>query len=280
MFAGEMKFSVLHRTRYTYATPVKESFNEVRLEPVTNEHQTVEGFMLKVLPPPRLRHYVDFYRNCAHHFEIPEPHTSLTIESQFRVVTNSSNQLDPAARPFPRTRLAECAGMERCFDFLQASPFVELDASVWRQAVDAAGDETDAWQAAQALMRFVHEGFQYTPQLTTVRTRASDVLCDRRGVCQDFAHVLLALCRSIQIPALYVSGYLHTPNANASHAWIEVFLPGIGWRALDPTHGRQPDENYVKLAIGRDYSDAAPTRGHFKGVTERTMEVTVRIEPL
>jgi transglutaminase-like putative cysteine protease len=273
-----MKFSVLHRTRYTYTTPVKESFNEVRLEPVTNEHQTVEAFVLKVLPPPRLRHYIDFYLNRAHHFEIPEPHTSLTIESQFRVSTNSSNHLEPDARPFPRARIGECSRIERCFDFLQPSPYVEVEAAVWRQAVDATQGESDTWQAAQALMRYVHAGFRYTPQLTTVRTRASDVLADRRGVCQDFAHVLLALCRSIQIPALYVSGYLHTPDANASHAWIEVFIPGVGWRALDPTHGRQPDENYVKLAVGRDYADAAPTRGHYKGVTERTMEVAVRIE--
>lgn len=275
-----MKLGVLHRTRYAYATPVKESFNEVRLEPVTNEHQTVEVFMLKVLPPPRLRHYVDFYRNKVHHFEIPEPHSSLFIESRFEVTTNSSNVLAPDAQPFPRAKLDECAMIERCFDFMQPSKFVEVDADVWRIAMDAAGDETDTWQAAQALMRYVSGNFVYTPLSTDVRTRSRDVFADRRGVCQDFAHVLLALCRSVKIPALYVSGYLHTQDANASHAWIEVFIPGVGWRALDPTHNRQPDENYVKLAVGRDYADAAPTRGHYKGVTERTMEVEVKIERL
>ena len=116
------------------------------------------------------------------------------------------------------------------------------------------------------------------PRAVSIRKRcavASSTSCCGRPVATARA---FALCRSIQIPALYVSGYLHTPDANASHAWIEVFIPGIGWRALDPTHGRQPDQNYVKLAVGRDYSDAAPTRGHYKGVTERTMEVTVRIE--
>lgn len=275
-----MKFGVIHRTRYTYATPVKESFNEVRLEPVTNEHQTVEGFMLKILPPPRLRHYVDFYRNKVHHFEIPEQHSSLSVESRFEVTTNSANQLDLDARPFPRTRLGECAMMERCFDFIQPSEFVEIDANVWRIAMDTAGDETDTWQTARRLMHYVYTNFTYTPLSTTVRTCSRDVFADRRGVCQDFAHVLLALCRAIDIPALYVSGYLHTQDANASHAWVEVFLPGIGWRALDPTHDRQPDENYVKLAVGRDYADAAPIRGHYKGVTERTMEVDVKIERL
>ncbi len=275
-----MRFSVIHRTRYSYATPVKESFNEVRLEPVTNEHQTVEGFVLKVLPPPRLRHYSDFYRNKTHHFEIPEPHQSLLVESQFRVTTNSANWLDPQARPFPRERLAECERQDRCFDFLGSSEFVEITPEVWRTALDVVGDEPDVWQASQALMAYVHREFTYTPQVTSVKTRSSEVFADRRGVCQDFAHVLLALCRSIRIPALYVSGYLHTPEANATHAWIEVFLPGVGWCALDPTHDRQPDQNYIKLAVGRDYSDALPIRGTYKGVTERSMQVEVRIEPV
>lgn len=275
-----MRFSVIHRTRYTYATPVKESFNEVRLEPVTNEHQTVEGFVLKVLPPPRLRHYSDFYRNKTHHFEIPEPHASLLVESQFRVTTRSTNWLDPEARPFPRERLAECERQDRCFDFLGPSEFVEITPEVWRTALDVVGDEGDVWQASQALMGYVHREFTYTPQVTSVKTRSSEVFADRRGVCQDFAHVLLALCRSIRIPALYVSGYLHTPEANATHAWIEVFLPGVGWCALDPTHNRQPDQNYIKLAVGRDYSDALPIRGTYRGVTERSMQVEVRIEPV
>ena len=141
-----MRFSVIHRTRYTYATPVKESFNEVHLEPVTNEHQTVDSFVLKVFPPPRLRHYFDFYRNRTHHFEIPEPHTSLLIESQFRVTTHSTNWLDPLARPFPRERLAECERLDRCFDFLGASEFVEINPEVWRTALDVVGDEPDVWQ--------------------------------------------------------------------------------------------------------------------------------------
>jgi transglutaminase-like putative cysteine protease len=275
-----MRFQVIHRTRYRYATPVKESFNEVRVQPVSNEHQAVENFILKVLPPPRLRHYVDFYHNCVHHFEIPEPHDSLLIESQFRATTNSTHLLELGARPFPRSRLAECARLERCFEFLQPTSYVEGSAETWKLALDIAGDEPDVWQAAQLLMRWVHRELAYTPQSTDVRTRSTQVLADRRGVCQDFAHLLLALCRTIDIPALYVSGYVFTPDTTATHAWVEVFLPGIGWRGLDPTHGCQPDERYIKLAVGRDYADAAPTRGHYRGLTQRTMEVHVSIEPL
>ena len=97
-------------------------------------------------------------------------------------------------------------------------------------------------------------------------------------VCQDFAHVMLGPCRTLRIPALYVSGCLATETASATHAWTEVFVPGAGWLALDPTHKRQPDETYVKIAVGRDYSGVAPVKGAYKGTTQRTMNVEVRIE--
>jgi transglutaminase-like putative cysteine protease len=104
------------------------------------------------------------------------------------------------------------------------------------------------------------------------------VLKDKRGVCQDFAHVMIGLCRAMKIPALYVSGYLATEEASATHAWMEVYLPGIGWRALDPTHDRQTDDQYVKIAVGRDYADVAPVAGTYLGTTERKLEVEVKIE--
>src|ERR1044071_4233153 len=128
-------------------------------------------------------------------------------------------------------------------------------------------------------MGFVHQYLSYQSNSTSVHTHMREVLAARQGVCQDYAHVLLGLCRSLQIPALYVSGYLATEIASATHAWMEVFVPGAGWQALDPTHNRQPDETYVKIAVGRDYADVAPVKGIYKGTTERTMKVEVRIEP-
>ena len=105
-----------------------------------------------------------------------------------------------------------------------------------------------------------------------------DVLSDKRGVCQDFAHVMLGMCRVMKIPALYVSGYLATETASATHAWVEVLIPGVGWRALDPTHNCQPGETYIKIAVGRDYADVPPVRGTYVGTTDRTMDVRVQIE--
>jgi transglutaminase-like putative cysteine protease len=275
-----VKLLIRHRTRYRYSAPVKESFNELRLQPVSNEHQTCEDFQLCIEPQVAVRRYLDFYRNWVHHFDLAAPHTALVVESRTRVTTNRANWLDPDATPMPLTRLPELARMERCFDYLQSSDQIGSDPAVWRLAVDATAGQTDLWQAAQALNRFVHSHLTYTPRSTHATTHMRDALAARVGVCQDFAHVLIGMCRSLQIPALYVSGYLCTPGAQASHAWAEVFLPDIGWRSLDPTHARQPDERYVKIAVGRDYADVPPTRGHYKGVTQRTMDVDVSVEEI
>lgn len=275
-----MKWEIIHRTSYTYATPVRNNFNEARLQPFSDEWQTVEHFLLKVLPAARLRHHHDFYSNVVHHFEIAEPHSTLSVESQVRVTTRLRPPLTPDATPWPLARIGEAAREPRVFEFLQESRFVELSPEVWRLALDATDGVTDTWQAVLALMQFVHSTLKYESYSTNVHTHARDALREKRGVCQDFAHVMLGLCRSLKIPALYVSGYLATETASATHAWMEVLIPGIGWRGLDPTHNRQPDETYVKIAVGRDYADVAPIRGTYKGTTERKMEVAVRIERL
>ena len=278
-----MKLHVTHRTRYTYASPVRESFNEVRLKPVTNEHQVCEAFLLKVLPAAKLAHYSDFHANIIHFFELPSPHTTLLVESKAKVITLPI-AADPAASPVPMARLPECRRMERCFDFLQESTHVEGNPEAWRLAIDVTTGTPDIWQAACAIMGHIHSNFAYTPSVTSVHTHMRDVLGDRRGVCQDFAHVMIGLCRAIQIPALYVSGYLyngprdHLLGSQASHAWCEVFVPGLGWCGLDPTNNQRTDERYIKLAVGRDYADVPPVRGHYKGVTDRNMEVEVHVE--
>ncbi|MBI3881095.1 MAG: transglutaminase family protein [Verrucomicrobia bacterium] len=275
-----MKWEIFHRTRYRYASPVRESFNEVRVRPVTNEHQTLDSFLLKVLPAARLQHYEDFYANCIHHFELPEPHDTLLIEANSVVTTRPPATLAFDAMPAPLSRLPEALRSERCFDYLQASHFVDLSPETWRLALDATDGQTDIWQSALAIMRFVYGNFRYEPSSTGVHTHIREVIEQRRGVCQDFAHVMLGLCRSVKIPALYVSGYLATETASATHAWVEVFIPGHGWRALDPTHNSQPGETYVKIAVGRDYADVPPVSGHYKGTTDRRMDVEVQIRSL
>lgn len=285
-----MKLHIVHRTRYEYSAPVIESFNETRLQPVTAEGQVCHSFLLKVLPSTRLSHYLDFHLNCVHFFQVPEPHTSLLVESVSTVSTSAAAPLAEDAATAPMSRLPECAAMERCYDFLQASAYVDISPEVWRLAVDATtarggekADAADVWRTALRIMRFIYEGWTYTPLATHVNTHMSEVIEQRRGVCQDFAHVMLGMCRTLKIPARYVSGYLYNGPAGtlsgseASHAWCEVFLPGIGWRALDPTNNQPADERYVKVAVGRDYADIIPVQGTFRGGPAKDMTVEVRV---
>jgi len=275
-----VRLDVVHRTRYCYAEAVRDGFNELRLRPVTNDHQVCEQSLLRVLPPVRLRHYVDLHQNHVSFFSIHEPHTTLDIECRSRVVTSA--QVLPDGDSFPIARVKECARMERCHEYLQPSRYVDLSPEAWRLAIDATHGETDLWRAAVAIMQVIFREFRYEPGATHVRTRVDEALSGRRGVCQDFAHVMLAMCRSMGIPALYVSGYLYNGpkellrGAQASHAWCEVFVPGLGWRGLDPTNDQPADEHYVKVAVGRDYADVAPVQGTFRGAA--TQELTVEVD--
>ncbi len=274
-----MKWDIFHRTRYSYTLPVKNSFNEVRLKPLSNEEQTLDTFLLKVLPATKLSHYTDFHLNVVHHFEIMEPHSALQVESKSRVTTHPLPPLGETDAPWPLARIGEALRDTRCHEFISTSRFVDDSPETWRLAVEATEGQTDTWQSALAIMRHVHGHLTYVPESTTAHTHIREVLKDKRGVCQDFAHVMIGLCRAMKIPALYVSGYLATEAASATHAWMEVFIPGVGWRALDPTHNRQTDGQYVKIAVGRDYADVAPVSGTYLGTTERKLEVEVKIEP-
>jgi transglutaminase-like putative cysteine protease len=273
-----MNWEITHRTHYAYAEPVRNSVNELHLQPISSEEQTLESFDLRISPEARVRHYHDFYSNDVHHFEIPESHSELTIESRSLVMTHGHISLVPDARPASRRLLKDVVKVGRCYDFIQASRFVDVAPETWRLALDAIHDEDDVWQCAQRLMAFVNQHLTYQSNSTHVHTHMREVLAARRGVCQDFAHVLLGLCRTLQIPALYVSGYLATETASATHAWVEVFVPGHRWQPLDPTHNRQPDETYVKLAVGRDYADVPPVRGTYRGTKERKLTVEVKVE--
>jgi len=168
-----MKLDILHRTRYVYSSPVRDSFNDVRLEPPSVPEQTVESFLLRVLPAVRMKHYTDFYGNWIHHFEIPEPHGYLLIESQSRIITNWPAAIPADARLCPLDMVRAAADLERCFDFLQTSRFIELEPDTWRLALDATDQQTDVWQAALAILRFTHAYLKYESKSTHVHTAMS-----------------------------------------------------------------------------------------------------------
>jgi transglutaminase-like putative cysteine protease len=281
-----MKLHVLHRTRFKYGADVRESFNEARLQPVTTGNQTCQSFVLKILPTAKLSHYLDFYFNYVHLFEVTATHTELSVEANSIVKTGEHPVLAADVTPAPLADIGQCLRLDRCYDFLQSSTYVEVGAELWRLALDATDGQTDAWQAAQAIMRHIHKNFRYQPAATNVHTHMRDVLAARAGVCQDFAHVMLGLCRALKIPARYISGYLYNgpadqlKGAQASHAWVEVYVPGHGWCGLDPTNDRLADGHYVKVAVGRDYADVSPLKGTYRGTAKRQLSVDVLVTRL
>lgn len=279
-----MQLNIFHRTRYFYRSPVRDSYNELRLRPATEDRTRLPFFLVNVYPPARLRHFRDNFFNYVHYFELAEPHFNLTIESQSTVNTTSQYAAGiPEGVNFSELKINREEILE---PFLTSSKYVKLDADVWRLALDIRNEQQEVFATARTIMEYIHEHWTYAPNSTTVSTGSHEVMQTRRGVCQDFSHIMLALCRSLGIPARYVSGYLYNGEdgtligAQASHAWCEVFVPGKGWFGLDPTNNTLVDERHLKIATGRDYQDAAPISGHFDGPPGASsgMEIKLSIE--
>lgn len=280
-----MHLRVLHRTRYHYRLPVIDSYNEVRLRPATDNPDRLTSYILRVHPPRRVQHFRDEHLNYVQYFELPEPHQELIIEANSKIHTTT--QYPDGVTPlgvFFEDIAGDQDDMHR--PFLTASRYVSTEQDIWRLALDIRDERRDVFETATAIMGHIHAHWTYQPHSTSANTHMDEVMRDRRGVCQDFAHVMLGLCRALGIPARYVSGYLydgaagHLRGAQASHAWCEICLPGRGWFGLDPTNNTLADERYVKIATGRDYDDAAPVRGSFNGPPGATaaLEVTVEVE--
>ncbi len=279
-----MRLQVTHRTRFVYAEPVKESFNELRLKPTSSGGQSCESFHLRLNPPASVSDYIDLYQNVVHLFEVARAHRELSIDAT-SLVDTPDRPFGPAddATAAPLAGIEAAARLELCHEFLQPSTYVEVTPELWRRGLDITHGITDTWQASLAIMRHIHREFRYQPNVTHVNTRAADVLRLGAGVCQDFAHLMLGICRSLRMPARYVSGYLYNgpadqlKGAQASHAWVEVYVPGHGWCPLDPTNNMRPDGRYVKIGAGRDYADVSPVRGSYRGTSNRSMTVDVLV---
>lgn len=278
-----MKLSVLHRTTFNYASPVTHSVNTLHLEPRTFPYQKTLGSLIRVVPATRVRKFTDLFQNITHHFDLPDPHAKLEIESHIRV-HNLPLDISGEGRRAGNERFSDPSIREQIWPFLQDSRAVANIPEVWRKAVDLTRATPAIFDQACTVMEWIHREFRYDPCATTVFTAMEEAFRMRHGVCQDFTHVMLGLCRSVGIPARYASGYLYNGSrdslvgAQASHAWAEVFLPSAGWIGFDPTNNTLADERYVKIAVGRDYDDVAPVRGNYHGTGHCRMDVEVVVE--
>lgn len=282
---GGTRLAVLHRTSFHYAAPVTRSENILHLEPRTFPHQKTISAIIRVLPATRLQRFSDLFQNVTHRFELPGAHTKLVIESRIKV---HNLPLDLSAESLSATSngYRDSEVRERIWPYLQSTTRIDIRPEIWHQAVDLTSNLPAVYDKAFALMRWIHETFTYQPGSTAVHTHMAEAFEMRSGVCQDFTHVMLGMCRSIGVPARYASGYLYNGptdmlvGAQASHAWCEVYLPGAGWIGYDPTNNTLADDRYVKIAVGRSYDDVAPVDGTYHGTAQCHMEVTVEVEKL
>lgn len=282
-----MRLQLRHRTEYRYGAPITHNVNELRLTPPNTRFQTCESSIIAVLPACKLTHYDDLHANRVHHFEIPEPHQRLVIDSRAVISTRCKVDFNHLPYGFGHDELDKCKHLEECHPFLQDSRYVERNPDIWRAALDLKGFSEDVFQTAYQIMEHIFTHFEYDSGATNVSTHASDVLDLKRGVCQDFAHAMIALCRSIHIPARYVSGYFfdatrdnHLRGSEASHGWAEIYIEGPGWIGFDPTNNKVVDETYIVLARGRDYHDVAPVTGVFLGSGASELLVDVQVTRL
>lgn len=275
-----MEFTIDHRTTYRYAAPVDQSYTVVHLQPRSDGLQFCSRYALELSPGTKSYAYRDRFGNDVQHFSIMPPHAELTISAHSDVVT----LMPPSLPPENATRAALAAQIDDLafYDYLHASTYVcttpELDAFL--DNVGRPGDDLGAW--CENLRREVHGAFTYDTSATTVRTTVAEALRERRGVCQDYAHVMLSSLRTVGIPARYVSGYIfrgESPvlGAEASHAWVEAYLPPHGWVGFDPTNDLAIDNRFVRIAYGRDYRDVSPIRGVYRGVQSSEMRVDVEM---
>ena len=284
-----MKIRARHTTTYLYREPVSICHTEVRLAPRDNRHQQVLEHSLTVYPIPERRFgRKDYFGNHAVYFSIHEPHETLTIAADSVIALENTQPPDPRLTPPWEQAVAEEWRHEQphglpAYEFVFESPRIAPGAEFADYARPSFTPGRPLLEACLDLAHRIHSDFRYDPRATTVATSVAEVLKNRRGVCQDFAHLAIACLRSLGLAARYISGYLKDEllvGSQASHAWVAAFCPGFGWLAIDPTNDQLANGNHIVLAYGRDYSDVAPVKGVAVGGGEQVIDISVVVEPL
>lgn len=288
-----MIYSVRHSTTFLYEPAVRESVMEVRMQPRSDATQRCLSFHLDVSPAANITQYRDFSGNTVHHFDIAGSHTEVKVTARSTV----------EVQPVPAPRISEAGDWADLDALTAAEDYWEmLLPSEFAKPSDALRSlETELKCKRRGnpldllveLNEAIYQSFAYVPNSTKVDSAIDEALSARQGVCQDFAHIMIALVRPLRVPCRYVSGYLFHRDAEenedgkqkdrslegASHAWVEALVPRLGWTAFDPTNNLVGSARHIKVAIGRDYADVPPTRGVYKGEASSKLSVAVTVSP-
>ncbi|MCY3554352.1 MAG: transglutaminase family protein [Gemmatimonadetes bacterium] len=283
-----MRYRIEHVTKYRYGLPVRNCAMSLALRPIEDRRQHVSAFRVGTEPEGSIFPVTDAFGNRRHQLHLNHEHQSLYITARSMVDVRASDAPPERCEEGAWETVRSWRDSFHKWDYMDHSglalPSPALESFVQRIGITPAGDPL---AALKRLSGALFERFEYVPGSTTISSTIEHILDTGRGVCQDYAHVMIAVARTWGIPARYVSGYLHDESAaggagggTTSHAWVECRLPGPGWTGFDPTNATLADERHVRVAVGRDYQDVSPTRGVLFGGGEIQLEVEVSMETI
>jgi len=287
-----MYYSIRHVTKFRYSAHVSESLMEARMQPRSDGPQRCLSFQLMVQPKTRVQYYRDYLGNMVHHFDVPGRHKQLSIVADALVDVQPPPPLPESLAAGAWEELDEMIAAGDYIEMLMPSQFGQSTELLERFAAELGveSNEKARWgdplEFVLNLNALLYSKIAYVPKSTRVDSPIDHALESRQGVCQDFAHIMIALTRRIGIPSRYVSGYLFhkagdktRSTEGATHAWVETLLPGLGWTGFDPTNNVVAGDRHVRTAVGRDYADVPPTKGVFKGSADSQLLVSVHVAP-
>lgn len=283
-----MHYSIRHVSLFRYSHPVRESVMELRMQPRSEANQSLRRFQIATNPRVQPFAYTDHFGNAVYHFNLLRDHSELRVEAQSVVEVQEPMVLPKEADVLEWDRYNKLNLRSEHYEFLEPSAFATMTPTLaaFMSAHELERPRIDPLSALKRLNDTMFTAFEYEVGITEVNSPIDHALASRRGVCQDFAHIMIAIARDWGIPARYVSGYLsHTrqnrerSSEDATHAWVEAYLPSFGWISFDPTNNIMGTSRHIRAAVGRDYSDVPPTRGTFKGGADSELAVAVSVAP-
>ncbi|WP_165072382.1 transglutaminase family protein [Paludisphaera rhizosphaerae] len=272
-----MLLRVQHETKLTYSNDVAETVFEVRMGPPSEEDQTCLGYRLRITPASPVTVYQDGFGNRVDLFNLYAPYRELLIRAT-SVVRTHRTAGGPRLAEVPFEPEAEEFQAIEALEYRLPTSLVGRSAELTSFVESIPQPSGSLLEVVEQLMSATRSRLIYEKKVTSARTPVDEALALGRGVCQDFAHLFLGACRGFGLPARYVSGYIHEPGEIATHAWCQVWAGRNGWVDVDPTRGEIVGDDYVRIALGRDYLDVPPNRGIYRGQSDETINVAVKVE--
>ncbi|WP_245153989.1 transglutaminase family protein [Jeotgalibacillus proteolyticus] len=279
-----MKYEIEHTNTFHYETVVDQSMNEIRLKPRTDECQRLLHYRSDITPASLTKEYIDLWGNSVESFFIADFHQSLEVKTTSTVSIQKSPFIERIDySPEMQTIFHSDLFKRHYLASLNQTAYTFVEQHQVDRILQEIGDTENPVRFSLDLMKYVHNMFEYNGEATDVNTKASESIEGKKGVCQDYAHVMIGVLRAKGIPARYISGYLYVGENSAlvgdsaTHAWVEVMVPGIGWVGLDPTNNVEALENHIRVGAGRDYADVSPLQGVYRG-GKHTLDVKVSVK--